>query len=1524
MGGFKPKTFAICVALLCACGATMPLRGQTGAIVPVTLSNTLAANDDDSTDAVLLNIGGTNGINFFGQSFKRVYVNNNGNLTFGSSLSQFTPNGLAQGVGYPIIAPFFADVDTTGTGSGLVQYGNATVNGYNAFVANYINVGYFASETDKLNSFQVILIDRSSDVGAGDFDIEFNYGSILWETGDASGGTDGLGGTSVAVGYSNGLSGSQNVYFQLPGSLINGALINGGPNALISHSVNSTVPGRYIFPVRQGAVTLFVSSLACVPGILGQSGVGTCTITLTGNAPAGGAAVTLSSSSTALSVPASVTVPAGQNTVTFSATASAGLASNQTATVTATYGGNSQTANIAVTTAVQNGYIGVFYNSTPPKPCPTAISALCTANTTVNNNLGGVQDGPVFVFVNTSSTPITNGVLTILGVDFFDVGTIGANSTVTVIPGVSDDKQNHGSNNFFTVTGSIYDSSDNFASLNSTQFKFTGQQGSTQIVSVDVCGIVAPPNFTPACTAGPSNDGTVPNINFLGGPGDNDGPCNNCFGPAIVADLDTSTGLPAPSPVQIPGGGGASQVTLPGGTVGVPYSQALPVSNGTPPYTWTLLGGALPKGLSLNSAGTLSGTPSQAGSAVFSARVTDASGNVASSTFLITIAPQPVTITTVSPLPNGIVGSAYPAQIMSATGGSPPYTFQIFTSGALPGGLTFSGGELSGIPTASGSFTFTVTATDSSQATGTAQFQLTVQPTQTSLILSQASVAFSLNVGATGLPSGANVSVRSSVASQPLTYSISVTPAVTWLDVTGGGSTPGTIGINLDPKALSLGAGTSSTSIIVSCGAPGIAAGPCSGASQTIKVTLTVAAASPQLSITNSVLSFSSQTSNPQPISQTLGLQNTGGGSITVNSITAANSYVTISGAPATIGGGPAVPVTVTVNPTGLAAGFYQSSVLVNTSAGSSSVPVTLLVAQNPPMTLSPAGVQFQASAGAAPGNPNGSFQVTVSGSSTVNWNASLLPGASWLTLNTSSGSSTAANPGSVSFSVNASAASLAPQAYYAQIQVTSSGVVNSPQSFVVILNVAPAANPVLPDPEPPGLLFISAETGALAPQTVQVYASSASPVNYQAASDSSWLLVSPASGSTSSASPAPSSVSVNLTGLASGVYRGNVSYAFSSAAVRTVNVTLIVNAGASTAAERTPEAALPNALPRASCTPTQLVPTQTGLVNNFAEPTAWPTPLAVLLVNDCGQPVLGAQVVATFSNGDPPLGLSATNTTSGIYSGTWTPRNAAGQVTISARATASSFPAANVQITGQVTPNAAPLLTLNGTLNAFAIAAEPGVPVAPGTIVQIYGANLASQVTQASTIPLPTSLNQTSVIIGGLLAPLYYVSPGQINAQVPFELAAGSPYQVIVSANGALSTPNPLQLTADAPGIAQFATGAIIAQHLNGSLVLETSPAAPGEYIVIYVAGMGLTNQNVPSGTASPSTTLAASLDAATLTLNGAAVTNVLFAGLTPTLVGLYQIDFQVPANAPNGDLLLVLTQTSGVSNSAVLPVHN
>ena len=216
----------------------------------------LARNDDDSSSEQ--QIGFT--LNFFGRTRSSLFVNNNGNVTFGGGLSEFTPFGLT-GTQVEIIAAFFADVDTTNTGSRLVTFGQDTVSGRRAFGVNYIDVGYFDAHADKLNSFQLILIDRS-DTGAGNFDIEFNYDRILWETGDASDGVNGFGGVSAAVGYSNG-SGLPGTYSELPGSRVPGSFLDSGPASLVRNSLNSGgVPGRYVFNVRFGAVTPTITSLS--------------------------------------------------------------------------------------------------------------------------------------------------------------------------------------------------------------------------------------------------------------------------------------------------------------------------------------------------------------------------------------------------------------------------------------------------------------------------------------------------------------------------------------------------------------------------------------------------------------------------------------------------------------------------------------------------------------------------------------------------------------------------------------------------------------------------------------------------------------------------------------------------------------------------------------------------------------------------------------------------------------------------------------------------------------------------------------------------------------------------------------------------------------------------------------------------------------------------------------------------------------------------------------------------------------
>jgi hypothetical protein len=210
-------------------------------------TNTLAANDDLFTNAVPLGFDAE----MFDTGFSEVFVNNNGNVTVGDGLGDFTPFDFRE-TGQAMIAPFFADVDTRGAGSGLVHYGQvAAYNGHKAFCVTWDNVGYYATHADKRNRFQLIIVDRSPD----GIDLVFNYDSIAWETGDASDGTNGFGGTSAVAGYAAGDGDSAHA-LMLPGSFTNGGLLDSNATTgLAGHGTTGQPAGRYVFELRQGALT---------------------------------------------------------------------------------------------------------------------------------------------------------------------------------------------------------------------------------------------------------------------------------------------------------------------------------------------------------------------------------------------------------------------------------------------------------------------------------------------------------------------------------------------------------------------------------------------------------------------------------------------------------------------------------------------------------------------------------------------------------------------------------------------------------------------------------------------------------------------------------------------------------------------------------------------------------------------------------------------------------------------------------------------------------------------------------------------------------------------------------------------------------------------------------------------------------------------------------------------------------------------------------------------------------------------
>ena len=184
-------------------------------------------------------------------------------------------------------------------------------------------------------------------------------------------------------------------------------------------------------------------------------------------------------------------------------------------------------------------------------------------------------------------------------------------------------------------------------------------------------------------------------------------------------------------------------LSLPGGTEGLPYQQALQATGGLPPLTWAITDGALPAGLGLDIAtGVISGTPTNAAIGEWSLTVTVSDSQTPAErderTFVLVIAPAgQLAISTASPLPDGKLGVLY-SVTFTATGGKVPYTWEL-TEGLLPAGLTFkASGSLNGTPTEHGDFTFTIQVADSQTPAETASrsFSLHIAPADLILLTS--------------------------------------------------------------------------------------------------------------------------------------------------------------------------------------------------------------------------------------------------------------------------------------------------------------------------------------------------------------------------------------------------------------------------------------------------------------------------------------------------------------------------------------------------------------------------------------------------------------------------------------------------------------------------------------------------------------------------------------------------------------------------------------------------------------------
>ena len=234
--------------------------------------------------------------------------------------------------------------------------------------------------------------------------------------------------------------------------------------------------------------------------------------------------------------------------------------------------------------------------------------------------------------------------------------------------------------------------------------------------------------------------------------------------------------------------------------------------------------------------------------------------------------------------------------------------------------------------------------------------------------------------------------------------------------------------------------------------------------------------------------------------------------------------------------------------------------------------------------------------------------------------------------------------------------------------------------------------------------------------------------------------------------------------------------------------------------------------------------------------------------------------------------------------------------------------------VAGQVPPN----LSAGGAVNGASFTA--GGSVAPGSIISIFGTHLATTAGGSTFVPLSTTLVSTSVTIAGTPAPLYYVGPGQINAQLPFQTPTGS-QPVSVNVGGLESNTITVPVAATAPGIFLYNGNYAVAQTPDYSIIGPGSAVPGGSVIILYATGEGAVNNQPATGAAAGVGATVPTAVAVTATVGGKAA-SVQYAGLVQGFVGLLQVNLQLPTGLGAGSFPLVLTIGGTASNSALLAV--
>jgi uncharacterized protein (TIGR03437 family) len=495
-----------------------------------------------------------------------------------------------------------------------------------------------------------------------------------------------------------------------------------------------------------------------------------------------------------------------------------------------------------------------------------------------------------------------------------------------------------------------------------------------------------------------------------------------------------------------------------------------------------------------------------------------------------------------------------------------------------------------------------------------------------------------------------------------------------------------------------------------------------------------------------------------------------------------------------------------------------------------------------------------------------------------------------------------------VTLTITTDATGLAAQDYYGSVILTPTDGKHPPVSIAVVLTIVPAGAAATPGVTPTGLVFTG--TAGVSPQArtfvISNVTSRALTFTGAATQTTTFFDFAPKTGSINAGQSQTITVTPASATLAAGVFRGSIKLTFGDNTTQTVDVLLVVSAAAGTSAE------LFSARAAGGCTPTKLLPVLTSVGAGFATPLAWPTPVIVQVVDDCGNASNTGSVTASFTNGDSPLSLVAIG--NGTWSVTWVPVRASASTGVRADAQSLQLKG-SVQVSGQVAANPkVPVVAAGGVLSSGDYLGSP----AQGLLASIFGVALADGALGNSSLPLPPQLGSTLVLVSGVQLPVLYVSENQVNVFIPYELAVNSPHQLIVQRANAISVPVPIAIFENQPAILATAGNGAGQGHIYritnaGEQVLAdaASPAKAGDTLVIYSVGLGPVNPSLKSGDPAP-LSLEPITGTAAVTIGGVPAA-VAFAGLTPGFSGLYQLNVTVPAGIAPGNQVPVTVSVNG-----------